>query len=93
MTTSNELLEFAAESQEIFNKLNREKLKYRSKFIDSLKVINMCYGLFRILDLELDNIENDDLTTIVYIKNLVESGFINNPLSILYFIFIFIVII
>jgi len=74
MTTSNELLEFAAESQEIFNKLNREKLKYRSKFIDSLKVINMCYGLFRILDLELDNIENDDLTTIVYIKNLVESG-------------------
>ncbi len=74
MVTSNELLEFANESQEIFNKLNREKLKYRSKFIDSLKVINMCYGLFRILDLELDNIENDDLTTIVYIKNLVESG-------------------
>ncbi len=74
MTTSNELLQFANESQEIFNKLNREKLKYRSKFIDSLKVINMCYGLFRILDLELDNIENDDLTTIVYIKNLVESG-------------------
>jgi hypothetical protein len=74
MTTSNQLLEFANESQEIFNKLNREKLKYRSKFIDSLKVINMCYGLFRILDLELDNIENDDLTTIVYIKNLVESG-------------------
>ena len=74
MTTSNELLQFANESQEIFNKLNKEKLKYRSKFIDSLKVINMCYGLFRILDLELDNIENDDLTTIVYIKNLVESG-------------------
>ncbi len=74
MVTSNELLEFANESQEIFNKLNKEKLKYRSKFIDSLKVINMCYGLFRILDLELDNIENDDLTTIVYIKNLVESG-------------------
>lgn len=74
MATSNELLEFAAESQEIFNKLNREKLKYRSKFIEAVKVVNMCYGLFRILDLELENIEDEDLTTIVYIKNLIESG-------------------
>ena len=72
--TSIELLDFAAESQEIFNKLKSEKMEYRLKYIDSLKVINMCYGLFRILDIELDNIEEDDLTTIIYIKNLVESG-------------------
>ena len=74
MTTSNELLEFAAESQLIFNKLNKEKSEYKRKFIEAVKIVNMCYGLFRLLDLELDNIEDDDLTTIVYIKNLVESG-------------------
>ena len=74
MTTSNELLEFAAESQLIFNKLNKEKSEYKRKFIEAVKIVNMCYGLFRLLDSELDNIEDDDLTTIVYIKNLVESG-------------------
>ena len=74
MVTSNELLEFAAESQEIFNKINQEKLKYRRKFIESLKIVNTCYGLFRILDLELDNIDDHELAAVIYIKNLVESG-------------------
>ena len=74
MTTSNELLQFANESQIIFNRINGEKQRLKKKFIEALKIINMCYGLFRVLDLELYNIEDDDLTVMIYIKNLVETG-------------------
>ena len=69
-----EFLEFVEEQKIIFNEKERQIMRLKAENVEFKKYLAMAYTLFRMLDVEISQFDDDDNNIMTFIISLIERG-------------------